>query len=155
MDIIKRFNDYIYSVLESLNSNIDIDWIKSENEIYGYFYVNDIKYRLEFIKQIGNNWSYSFSYEKDNKYLYEIPTELRFDGFKVLSAVKNGLYYLYELIKPNSIIFSAIDSSDTRKRLYKNFCKSFSDDMNLNMTNRGTEEKQVYLLFDKKKKMNL
>lgn len=146
MNIIKEFNNYISLVEESLDSPVDISWEFNTNEIFGYFSVDDKKYRIEFLKQIGNNWSYSFSYLSENSWSYNI-THSGVSGFSVLSTIKSGLYEMYKNFNPNSIIFSAIDNSNSRKRLYKSFCQDFCQVNSLNFSNRGDDHHQIFLMF--------
>jgi len=151
MDLIKKFNEYFDKIEESINSPKSIDWENTEGEYIGKFSVEDIDYRIEYLRQIGNNWSYSFSYFDINKNIwsYEI-SHKGTGGFAVLSTVKSGLYYVYEKTSPNSIIFSAIDYSETRKRLYQAFCEEFCEKNKWKFSNRGTEDKRLFLMFNDK-----
>ena len=74
MDLIKKFNEYFDKIEESINSPKSIDWENTEGEYIGKFSVEDIDYRIGYLRQIGNNWSYSFSYFDINKNIwsYEI-----------------------------------------------------------------------------------
>jgi len=149
MNLIKRFNRYFDKIEESLNSPKEIEWIENDSESIGRFKVGEFDYRIEFIKQIGNNWSYSLSYfDKEGEvWSYNI-SQKGPGGFSVLSTIKSSLYYLNDLYKPNSIIFSAIDSSETRKRLYLNFCQEFCKSNKWKFSNRGTEDKKLFLMFN-------
>jgi hypothetical protein len=153
MNIIKQFNNYIDLVEESLNSPVDINCEVNTNEIFGYFSVDNKRYRIEFLKQIGNNWSYSFSYLVETSWSYNI-SHSGVSGFSVLSTIKSGLYEMYENYNPNSIIFSAIDSSDSRKRLYKSFCQDFCQDKNLSFSNRGDNDHQIFLMLKNSLEVN-
>jgi hypothetical protein len=149
MDLMKRFNEYFDKIEESLDNPSQINWIISNNSYIGEFIIDNVEYRIEYVKQIGNNWSYSFSYfdiDKDT-WSYNI-SHKGSGGFVVLSTVKSGLYYLHDKTNPNSIIFSAIDSSDTRKRLYQSFCEEFCKNNNWSFSNRGSDEKRLFVMFN-------
>lgn len=147
MNLLKKFNEYIDKVEESLDSPVEITWLNANKSYAGMFIVDDINYKIEYIQQIGNNFSYTFSIEKDGYWSYDI-SHSGTGGFKVLSTVKKGLYDIYDMTKPNSIIFSAIDDSETRKRLYQQFCEEFCRKKNWNFSNRGTDNKRLFLMFN-------
>ena len=62
MDLMKRFNEYFNKIEESLTNPSQINWLINNNSYIGNFTVDDVEYKIEYLKQIGNNWSYSFSY---------------------------------------------------------------------------------------------
>lgn len=102
---------------------------------------------LEYVKQIGNNWSYSFSYFDNDKNIWSYNISHKgSEGFSVLSTIKSGLYYLYGKTNPNSIIFS--DSPDTRKRLYQSFCEEFCKNNNWIFSNRESDDKRLFVMFN-------
>lgn len=146
MNLVKKLNDYFNLIEESINSPREITWENLENSLIGYFYIDNIKYRIECLNQIGNNYSYSFSYLNNNKWKYEL-SNLGTSGFSVLSTISIGVDYLQNKYNPNSIIFSAIDDSDVRKRLYEKKCKQFCDKYNYKLSNRGNDDKIIFVLF--------
>jgi hypothetical protein len=146
MNLIDKFNEYFNKLQESLNSPQDISWVKDFDNFIGNFEINDNKYRIEYLKQIGENYSYSFSILKDGKWSYDVSNIG--DGFKVLSTITNGISFLFEKTNPDSITFSAIDENDTRKRLYERFCNDFCKKNNFKLSNRGTEEIIIFVLFN-------
>ena len=145
----KRFNEYFDKIEESLDNPSQINWIINNNSYIGEFMIDNVEYRIEYVKQIGNNWSYSFSYFDidKNTWSYNI-SHKGSGGFVVLSTVKSGLYHLYDKTNPNSIIFSSIDSSDTRKRLYQSFCEEFCKNNNWIFSNRGSVDKRLFVMFN-------
>ena len=149
MDLMKRFNEYFDKIEESLDNPSQINWIINNNSYIGEFMIDNVEYRIEYVKQIGNNWSYSFSYFDidKNTWSYNISHKGSV-GFVVLSTVKSGLYHLYDKTNPNSIIFSSIDSSDTRKRLYQSFCEEFCKNNNWIFSNRGSDDKRLFVMFN-------
>ena len=149
MNLIKKFNDYIDIVEESLDSPVIVSWrIDDDDSLVGYFEIDDIVYKIECFKQFGNNWSYSFSFLDGNNWSFELNNSNK-SIFRVLSTIQTNIYYLYEQKNPNSILFSAIDSNDTRKRLYSSVCTKFCKDKNLNLSNRGNDDYIMYLIFKK------
>jgi len=148
MSFIKKFDDYLNKLDEALNSNININWIETNTTLIGEFEVNDSKYEIECKKQISNNWTFSFFYLDDNG---DYISSMKNDGinmYKVLSAIKTGFYYLYDAKSPNSIIFSAIDDSNTRKRLYTSFCETFCKEKKMKFLNKGNSKYIIYVLFN-------
>jgi hypothetical protein len=149
MDLMKRFNEYFNKIEESLTNPSQINWLINNNSYIGNFTVDDVEYKIEYLKQIGNNWSYSFSYFDIDKNIWSYNISNKgSSGFSELSTVKFGLYYLYDKTKPNSIVFSAIDSSNTRRRLYQSFCEEFCKNNNWNFSNRGSDEKRLFVMFN-------
>jgi hypothetical protein len=148
MDLIKRFNDYFNKLEEALNTPSEIDWSKENNNLIGFFDINDIKYKIECLKQIGNNYAYLFSfYDTElNDWSFRL-TNKGLDSFKVLSTIKEGLNYVFKNLNPNSVIFSAIDNSDSRKRIYLTFCETFCKENSLLFLDKGTNDRKIYLLY--------
>jgi len=148
MDLIRKFNEYISIVQESLDSPEIVSWrVNDDSSLIGYFEIDNIIYKIESYKQIGNNWTYSFSSLENNKWCFELKAVGNI-AFRILATIKSNLYFLYEQKKPNSIIFSAIDSNDTRKRLYSYFCERFCNEKGLTLSNRGNGDYILYLIFN-------
>ena len=93
MDLIKRFNDYFDKIEEALNTPAEINWQEGQEALIGFFEVDGNKYRIECLKQIGNNYSYSFSIFKDGNWSYEL-TNIGRSGFSVLATITVGLEHL-------------------------------------------------------------
>jgi len=146
MNLFKKFEEYFLNIEESLSTSSEIIWDRNNDSFVGYFEIDGNKYRIEYLKQIGTNYSFSFSYFKDEYWNYEI-TNIG-NGFRVLSTIISAIDFLYEQTKPDSIIFSAIDDNSTRKRLYEKFCKDFCRKANFKLSNRGNEKMILYVLFD-------
>jgi hypothetical protein len=146
--LIKDFNLYFDKIEVALQSPQDINWENTDDSLIGLFEVNNTEYKIKCLKQVGNNWTFSFYYlDNDNEWSIEMKND-GINSFKVLPTIQNSIKYLYNLVKPNSIIFSAIDSNETRKRLYLNFCKSFCDEIGFKFSNRGNEDLMLYVLFN-------
>jgi hypothetical protein len=146
MNLIKKFEDYFKEINEAFNTDVDITWIETNDNMLGTFKVDENIFKIECYRQIGNNWSYSFCIYKNNIWSYDI-ADLGKNGFSVLSAVIKGLNYLYNKQYPNSIMFSAIDDSNTRKRLYEKFCNDFCKKHDYKLSNRGNDSKVFFILF--------
>ena len=146
LEFLKTLNDYIDLVNETFNSPQPIEWINKENNLFGFFEVENNHYRIECMKQIGNNYSYAFSIYKDGKYDYHL-TKLGLSGLKVLSTVIAGMEYLYDTYQPNAIIFSAIDDSESRKSLYERYCERFCNKHDYKFSNRGALDKIIFVLY--------
>jgi len=147
MDLIKRFNDYFDKIEEALNTPAEINWQEGQEALIGFFEVDGNKYRIECLKQIGNNYSYSFAIFKDGNWSYEL-TNIGRSGFSVLATITVGLEHLYQKRTPNSIMFSAVDNNDTRKRLYKSHCDKFCAKHGYKLSNRGNEMQVLFLMFN-------
>lgn len=146
MNLLEKFEEYFLHLEESLSTPSKVDWIQTDKNYIGYFEINNRKYRIEYLKQIGENYSFSFSYFKDEYWNYEI-TNIG-NGFRVLSTIIESIDYLYNQTKPDSIIFSAIDDNTTRKRLYEKYCKDFCRKYNFKLSNRGNDKMIMFVLFD-------
>jgi len=146
VNLVDRFNDYFSKIEEALSSPQDISWNFSDESSVGFFDINGVKYRIEYLKQIGNNYSYSFSIFKGGNWIYDISE----DGnvFKVLSTIIHALELLFNKTGPDSIIFSAIDDNVTRKRIYERYCKDFCQKYNYKLSNRGNEKFVMFVMFD-------
>lgn len=148
MDLIKRFNEYFDKIEESLNTPSEITWIDNDLVLDGLFKIDDIDYKIECKKQIGNNWSFTFYFLNDSDNWSSEISHKGISSLRVFSTIKEGIIYLYENKKPDSIIFSAIDDSDTRKRLYTSFCVDFCEKENLKFLDRGTDKRKLFIIFN-------
>ena len=148
MNFLKTFNEYIDSIEEMLNTPQPINWKINIDDIAGYFTVRNKKYKISVIKQIGENYSFTFAYDNEGNWYYYL-SNLGIGGFAVLSTITFAMDYIYEKYNPNSIIFSAVDDSDTRKNLYKQHCEMFCKKHDCLFTNRGSSGKLIFLLYKK------
>jgi hypothetical protein len=146
VNLLEKFEEYFLKIEESLSTPSKVDWIQDGNNHIGLFEINGNRYRIEYFKQIGENYSLSFSYFDDEHWNYEI-TNIG-NGFRVLSTIIKSIDYVYNLTKPDSIIFSAIDDNTTRKRLYEKYCKDFCEKFGFKFSNRGNDRMVMYVLFD-------
>lgn len=149
MDLIKKLDDYFLMVEESLDKPMDIGWKKVGSDVFGIFDVNSTIYKIEFIKQVGNNFSFSFCWKNGQEWDYKM-TNLEKGKFYVLSTIVSALNHLFREYNPDSILFSAIDTSNTRKRLYKIYCQDFCKEINYKLIDRGNERMIMYIIFDDK-----
>jgi len=149
MDLIKRFNDYFDKIEEAFNTPAIVEWQENDEALIGYFEVEQNKFRIECLKQIGNNYSYGFAIFRDNNWSYQL-ANLDNGGFSVLATIKEGLEYLYNKRTPNAILFSAVDNNTTRKRLYEGHCHKFCEKHGLKLSNRGDDDKSkiLFLMFN-------
>jgi hypothetical protein len=147
-NLIEKFDEYFNKIEESLNSSVDINWIGKDKNYIGHFEISGEKYRIEYLLQIGNNYSYSFSIYKDNRWTYDISNSG--NPLSVLSTVVKGIEYLFNETKPDSIIFTAIDDNQTRKSLYEKYCNDFCIKNDYRLSNRGNDKMMMFVLFDDK-----
>ena len=146
MDLIKRLDEYFNKIEEAFNNPMEIKWVNVDLSSFGYFNIGEQEYRIECFKQLGNNYSYSFSYKKNNTWCYKA-SNLGVGNFSVLSTTIQGMDFILNKYNPNSIIFTSLDDSDSRRRLYKTYCDKFCKVNNYKLSNRDGDEMMLYLLF--------
>lgn len=112
------YKKFIQGLSESLDtSNIKIRWIDKVNRLIGLFDVGNNTYQLDF-NLTGDVWSYKFYLAKkvdSTIILSPDATGIETDKYKVLSMSKSGILYIIENKKPNAIIFSAINETESKR----------------------------------------
>lgn len=102
----------------------DILWSKNENYWRGFFEVGDIEYRISIDEQDNGVFLYKFErkIEKDTWTYIKIGDSSVKNKMSVLSTVRYGFKYFMDERHPNGLIFTAMDDSSSRKKIYESFC---------------------------------
>lgn len=121
----EEFNDLIV-LLEDLNSSFDVKW----NGLVGLFEdKKNVKYKIEIINLIDNEWMFKFyRWDKNkNEFVSSLNPKnnsLEYaDSSNVLGTIRSSFLYFIEKYNPDSVSFMAIDNSKSRKDLYDLFCE--------------------------------
>jgi hypothetical protein len=156
MSFILKYEKYLNELKESFDSDIDVNWVRKENRLMGFFKIDDNLYQLDF-NRIGDSWSYKFYFIKtdnDEIILDVSKTGFNKDYFKVLATAKGGLVKFLKEESPNAVIFSAQseESVDISKRMkiYQDMLVSSVDDFpEYNYKIENISGNQIYTLFKK------
>jgi hypothetical protein len=156
---IDKFTEFF----ESYNTPVDIKWVDKNDKLIGLFMVNNRVYQITCTNNDYNIWIYKFHfYDKEKNEFSPELTNFNTGKLSILSTVRVGMEYLINNKKPNGIIFGALDSSDSRKKLYWTYSSEIKDKYNYERLTQNIDNKQIYilykdinkeLLFDKVKKI--
>lgn len=155
MSFVLKYEKYLNELKESLNSEIDVNWIRKRDRLIGLFKIDENLYQLDF-NRIGDSWSYKFYFIKtDNNGITLDVSKTGFnkDRFKVLTTAKKGLVKFLKEESPNAVIFSAqseegVDISK-RMKIYQDMLVSSAGFPEYNYKIENISGNQVYILFKK------
>jgi hypothetical protein len=124
--MILKFYNFI---LETLESPAQINWKNSTNSLKGTFEVQrliqgaKINYKFVILSKLLKNceglnaWDFKFYWNDGGDIIYSL-TGFDENKFKILSTVIKGFIDLMETKNPNSIVFRADLSEDSRVKFY-------------------------------------
>ena len=105
---------------------------------------------IECIERHKGIWTYKFRiYDVSSNQMINSLTNNNKDVWKVLPTIESGFEYLLKLKNPECILFSALDMSSARKKLYNSFCEKISKSHNLEFKTYTSQGKQIFILFKK------
>jgi hypothetical protein len=114
---LNKYEGFISSLKETLNSDIQIKWVEKQNQFIGLFNIGNNTYQLDF-NLYGDSWSYKFYFVSYNSGIIELDTKMtniKYESFKVLSTAKKGLIYFIDKVSPNAVVFFASNESGVKK----------------------------------------
>jgi hypothetical protein len=116
--MILKFNHFIN---ETFESPVPIKWSVGEDKMKGKFKIGYEDYVITAkinpkLKDL-NSWYYKFYWNDGGDIIYSL-TGIGKDKFRVMATVINGFKDLIEYKKPDSIIFHANLSEDSRVKFY-------------------------------------
>ena len=129
---------YIKSLNELLDNPKEIDWIEyTKDKVQGRFDVGNVTYGILSKKVLSGNlwgkglnnaWNYKFYLDDDGKKFY-LATGYG-DSLKILSTIISGFKQVYDVIKPDCLIWRVPISEKSRIQLYDkltdNVCKTYN-----------------------------
>lgn len=142
----KHIDEYMDFLIEAYNTPVDIDW-EIGPPLVGRFKVLDLDYKIYSDVVINGFMTYKFKYKKDETYSDQL---LNKGGYKisVIPTIKSGLDFILNDIKPNGVIFSALDESKGRKNIYDRYCKSV--DTNIwDVYSKIYDDKKIWVIYKK------
>ena len=140
--------DKFTEFLESYNTPVDIRWINKDNKLIGLFMVDDKIYQITCTHRKYNIWVYKFHfYNKDKNEFSPELTNFNTGTLSVLSTIRVGMEYLIKDKDPNGIIFGALDSSESRKKLYWSYSLEIMNKYNYDRVTRNVDNKQIFILY--------
>lgn len=143
-----NWEDFCYEMNEGLNNPVDIKWVDKENELGGFFIVNDRVYNIICKNKGDNVWTYKFYiYDKDKMLSPELSKDNK-NVFRVLPTIELGFYYLLDTKNPSALIYGALDESEGRKKLYNSFSEKISKKYGFIYNTNRTNNKQIYILYN-------
>ena len=152
MKKLDSFFKYLNNINEILDNPSSINWKNINNDYIGEFNIGKDEYRIECFKQVGNNYSFSFSYYDGTDWTNDI-TNIG-NQFKVMATIVDGIDFILSK-NYDSIIFSVIDENETRINLYDLHCKTIEKRDGLKYykksskvsTNKGIKELYMFILY--------
>ena len=151
MGFIKKMDDYLNMIAESLNNPLEIKWVGNPDNLIGLFNVDNRIFKINCVEKGNNIWKFDFYFLKNNIFSPELTGHGK-DRFRILPTVKDGMYYLHQIKNPNAIIYGAVDDSKGRKKIYENFSRDFAKEKKYMFYTKIEDNKQIYVLY--KESMN-
>lgn len=141
---IDKFSEFF----ESYNTPVGIKWIDKNYKLIGLFMVNNKVYQITCTNNDYNIWTYKFHFYDNEKSEFS-PELTNFNTGKlsILSTIRVGMEYLINNKNPNGIIFGALDSSDSRKKLYWTYSTEIKDKYNYERLTQSIDNKQIFILY--------
>ena len=147
-----KFDDFIKILLESYDNPVDIKWVDKNNKLIGLFIIDNTIYKIECNSHDDNIWSYKFMrHIKDNNFtlqLNDVNNKIStLSKMCILGTVRKGMEYLILSKNPSALIFSALDDSIGRKKLYQRFSDEISKKFKYNKDTYLQDDSQVFILY--------
>lgn len=147
---IKSFEELFKNINESLESPIEVNWIKTNTHWVGSFNTDKNNYRIVISNEMNDIWKFKY-FLKSNSGLSVKMTELNYDVWKVLSTIYKSVYDFIDEVNPNGIIFGADNDSSTRVKFYSTFSDKCSKKYNYKKYEKSFGEEEVnptiYVLY--------
>ena len=146
--MIDKFDKFMSDLYESYDSFVEIKWIDNI-KLIGMFNISNLVYKIECAPRENDIWTFKFmryDYNTKSFSLKLTKTDPR-DKMSVLGTVRNGMRYLIENKNPKGLIFSALDDSDGRKKLYTTYSNEISKDYNYNLKTNLQDGKMIFILY--------
>lgn len=149
--MIKKYKDldiFWKEINESYNSPVDIRWINKSKKLIGLFIVKNEIYKIECDLYNHNIWTYKFmKYDIDSgQFIMYLIGNVK-DKMTILGTIRKGMEYLIIEKSPNSLILSALDDSDGRKKLYDRFSEEIVNKYGFKYKSSLQNDKQIYILY--------
>ena len=142
----KKWENFCKEMNEGLDNPTEIKWIDKEQELGGFFAINDKTYTI-ICKNVGENiWTYKF-YRFNGKQLSPDLTNDDKNVFRVLPTIESGFYYLIDKKNPSGLIYAALDKSEGRKKIYHSFSEKMVKKYGYIYNTNRTQDKQIYILY--------
>jgi hypothetical protein len=142
-------DDYFHKLDEAFDNPLPITWSRNGNFIYGNFKIKEKEYLIEAHFIINDFMTFKFKIKKCDDYSTELVNDGSNDYIRVIPTIKEALLYLLDVIKPNGVIFAAMDSSNGRKFVYDRFIVDYikNNDFYNGFSNffRGAKIYTIYL----------
>ena len=153
--IIKKYSEldkFWKDINESYENPESIRWIEKSNKLIGLFIVNNEIYKIEYDLYNHNIWTYKFmKYDiiSGQFIMYLIGNVDVKDKMKILGTIRKGMEYLIIEKSPNSLIFSALDDSGGRKKLYERFSEEIVNKYGFKYKTSLQNDNQIFILYKK------
>jgi hypothetical protein len=143
-------NKFFDDLKEALGTPVEIEYLRQDDTIYGFFVVNDSEYLIEAKFILHDFLTFKFKAKTpDNKYTMEITNDRNCEKHRVLPTVEKGLLHIINTYNPRGVIFATLDSSIGRKRLYDKFTdKYISNNKNKKCTKHEYNNEKIYIIHD-------
>jgi hypothetical protein len=150
--MIDKYDNYIRKLFESYENPVDIRWVDKDNKLIGLFIIDNIVYKIECSLHENDIWSYKFMrHIKDNDFTLQLNDEnnkiTTLSKMNVLGTIRKGMEYLIINKNPSALIFSALDESTGRKKLYQRFSDEIVKEFKYTQVTFLKDGKQIFILY--------
>lgn len=146
--MVDKFDKFMNDIYESYDNPVDIKWVDNI-QLTGLFIVSDIIYKIECKSRENDIWTFKFMRHDIglNSFSLNLTPTNSIDKMSVLGTVRKGMRYLIDNKNPKGLIFSALDSSDGRKKLYNSYSNEIVREYNYNLKTNLQDDKMIFILY--------
>jgi hypothetical protein len=146
--VFDAFDKFINDIHESYNSPVvDIRWIDKDG-LVGLFIVSNIIYKIQCNPHKNNIWTFKFMRHDiaTGSYSLNLTKTNPIDKMSILGTVRKGMRYLIDEKKPSGLIFSTLDDSPGRKKLYTSYSNEIVKEYNYSLRTNLQDNKMIFIL---------
>lgn len=140
---ILNFKEFLVNIMEGLSEPVDVNWEKNDNLWKGIFSINECDYEI-IIKNFSKTQKhFLFKFTMNNS--FDMANDLR-KALSVIPTIENAATYFIEEVKPEAFIFTALDKSIGRKKMYSRYCEKISSQKNMLYDSHNKAGIEIFIL---------
>ena len=142
----EKLDEYMDFLIDVYNTPVNINW-EIGPPLVGRFKVSDLDYKIYSEVIINGFMTYKFKYKKNDTYSDQLLNNGNYK-ISVIPTIKSGIDFILNEIKPNGVIFSALDDSMGRKNIYDRYCKTIDNNI-WNVYSKTYDNNKIWVIYKK------
>ena len=143
----KNLND----LAEAFNTPIDVKWNKGKNWV-GEFEIDGGKYQVEITSHSDKEKHYLFKFTLDDK--FDMINDVK-KALTTIPTIKKAAIDFINEVKPNVLMFTALDKSRGRVKMYTSFCNDIKQSHGYEYMVKEMNGKKLFILLKEADPMEL